>query len=44
MNKRTLLFVVFLAVTAGLVYLANETYQGRSDDFAAQTGVYSSLN
>ena len=27
-----------LAVTAGLVYLANETYQGRSDDFAAQTG------
>ena len=38
MNKRTLLFVVFLAVTAGLVYLANETYQGRSDDFAAQTG------
>ena len=38
MNKRTLLFTAFAAATVGLVYLANETYQGRSDDVAAQTG------
>ena len=39
MNKRTLLFTAFAAATAGLVYLATETYQGAPTMLPLKPGV-----